>query len=123
MDATQPLGNTSSLGWPSCCHIPYWKAGGQTFLSTTAVFSFLGVNCSHSFGCMECHLECSGILNAFSKGASNEQSFINLEAFVHLVFGGHPPCCVRKSPDHNVVEVRKFILSTILRGKDCAMVP
>lgn len=116
MELDEPLHNTSTLGWPSCCHMPYWKTGEQTFLSTDAVFSFLGADSSHGYGCMECHLQCSGISDAFAKSAddNDDHCFLSLEAFVHLMFGGHPPCCVNRVTNNLVTEIRHFIIEVLV---------
>ena len=122
MDPKQPSGNTSSLGWPSCCHIPYWRNEGCRFLSAVDVFDFLGIRCRHGYGCIECHLECSGISDAFAKSTAvndddDRHCFLSLEAFIHLLFGGHPPCCVNAVTNNLVNEIRHFIIEVLVKCK------
>ena len=111
------MSNTASLGWPSCCHIPYARARGQTFVSAAAAVEFLGIS-----GCiqhLEHHLECTDIHQAFREKDSNKQGLISLEAFILLVFGGVPSCKIlqkNSSKLENIKKVRQFVLDKIAPG-------
>ena len=117
MDQGKTLDTTALLGWPACCHIPYLKTRGQTFVCAAAAIEFLGIS-----GCMEHlehHLECVGIHSAFRERDGKQQAMISLEAFILFMFGGVPACKVlqkNSSKFENVKKVRQFVLDKIAPG-------
>lgn len=111
------MNNTAALGWPSCCHIPYVRTKGQTFVSASAAMEFLGIP-----GCiqhLEHHLECTDLNQAFREKGSKKQDLISLEAFILLVFGGIPSCRIlqkNSSKLENIKKLRHYFLEKIAPG-------